>query len=95
MNRRSAAGRSAARHRVAGDPAACNCAARNNHPDRTRQTATKQLIIKFGRNGDTYLTWSHPGKVGRRHTDRGIWPMSKLHARPSLQYRYEHYDPKG
>ena len=21
-------------------------------------------------------------------------PMAKLHARPSLQYRYEHYDPK-
>jgi hypothetical protein len=20
--------------------------------------------------------------------------MAKLHARPSLQYRYEHYDPK-
>ena len=23
-----------------------------------------------------------------------MWRMAKLHARPSLQYRYEHYDPR-
>jgi hypothetical protein len=22
-------------------------------------------------------------------------PMAKFHARPSLQYRYEHYDPRN
>ncbi len=30
----------------------------------------------------------------RKHSDTGGGAMAKFHARPSLQYRYEHYDPR-
>jgi hypothetical protein len=34
--------------------------------------------------------------VARRHPDRSEEvQMAKSHARPSAQYRYEHYDPKA
>jgi hypothetical protein len=34
-----------------------------------------------------------PGHMMRKPTTKG-GAMSKFHARPSLQYRYEHYDPR-
>jgi hypothetical protein len=30
----------------------------------------------------------------RKHPIIGGGAMAKFHARPSLQYRYEHYDPR-
>lgn len=41
---------------------------------------------KFGRP-----TKCHLAKVNQR---KGASAMAKLHARPSNQYRYEHYDPR-
>jgi hypothetical protein len=34
-----------------------------------------------------------PGQIHHLAIEGGARTMAKLHARPSLQYRYEHYDP--
>ena len=39
----------------------------------------------------SYPTRDRPGRGAKR---KGASAMAKMHARPSNQYRYEHYDPR-
>jgi hypothetical protein len=53
---------------------------------------------RFWRNGGPYLDYVPFGlRSAARPSQRRAWrkAVAKYHARPSTQYRYEHYDPIG